>query len=349
MRCVYSATHLEHSPEHEVQHGEPVPAYEIPERIETIRKALEAAGSFDFVPPTEHGIEPIRSVHDDRMIRFLEGAWGAWESQRPGRDPVADTVLHAGLREGMEESSEPKGISAALGYWSFDSATPLTPGFYSAARGAVDVALTTADHCLDGDDVAFGLCRPPGHHAARAMFGGYCFFNNAAVAAEYLVGRTERCVGILDVDYHHGNGTQQIFYRRDDVFFASLHGDPNFAYPYFTGFLEETGAGAGTGTTLNRPLPAGCDMHRFGAALEEALDALADFSPSAVVVSLGFDTYAKDPIADFALTTEDMAEMGKLVGRLDAPLIVLLEGGYHVPDLGANAVAWLNAASGRTA
>jgi acetoin utilization deacetylase AcuC-like enzyme len=345
MRCVYSATHLDHAPEHEVQHGESVPAYESPVRIETIRKALEDDGSFDLLAPTDHGIDAIVEVHDERMVRFLERAWSAWEAEKPGLDPLADTVLHARLREGMEATPEPGGISAALGYWSFDSSTPLSSGFYGAARAAVDVALTTTDLVLDGAPVAYGLCRPPGHHAARAMFGGYCFFNNAAIAAEYLVARSGERVAILDVDYHHGNGTQQIFYRRADVFFASLHGDPNFAYPYFTGFVEETGAGAGLGSTLNRALPPGCDMDRYGAALDDALDALAAFRPSVVVVSLGHDTYFKDPIADFALTTEDMREMGRRVARIGVPLVILQEGGYHVADLGTNAVEWLLGAS----
>ena len=349
MRCVYSATHLDHAPEHEVQHGETVFTYEIPDRIEGIRRALVEDGTFELAETVDHGIDPILEVHDHRMVRFLEGAWSAWEEQKPGSDPLVDTVLHARLREGMGEPPEPKGIGAALGYWSFDSSTPLSRGFYGAARGAADVALTTADLVRDGERIAYGLCRPPGHHAAHAMFGGYCFFNNAAIAAQYLGAGTGDRVAILDVDYHHGNGTQQIFYRRADVFFASLHGDPNFAYPYFTGFREERGAGAGEGTTLNRPLPPGCDMSRFGAALEEALDAVTEFSPSIVVVSLGLDTYAFDPIADFTLTTKDLAEMGRHVGQLDAPLVVLQEGGYHVADLGTNVVAWLRGASVRTA
>jgi acetoin utilization deacetylase AcuC-like enzyme len=345
MRCVYSATHLDHAPEHEVQHGETVSTYEIPDRIEGIRRALLEDGTFELVEPVEHGIGPTLDVHDHRMVGFLERAWSDWEDHKPGPDPLVDTVLHARLREGMDGDAEPRGIGAALGYWCFDSSTPLSPGFYGAARGAVDVALTTADLVLGGERSAYGMCRPPGHHAARAMFGGYCFFNNAAIAAQYLVARTGERVAILDVDYHHGNGTQQIFYSRPDVFFASLHGDPNFAYPYFTGFREERGAGAGEGTTLNRPLPPGCDFARYRAPLEEALDALAAFRPAIVVVSLGLDTYAEDPIADFTLTTEDLAEMGRRVGGLDAPLVVLQEGGYNVADLGTNAVAWLRGAA----
>jgi acetoin utilization deacetylase AcuC-like enzyme len=341
MRCVYSAAHLEHAPEHEVQHGGSVPAFETPDRIEAIRRALQSDAAFEFVAPADHGREPIVAVHDERMVRFLEGAWTVWEEQRPGLDPVADTVLHARLRAGMEEATEPKGMSGRLGYWSFDSSTPLSPGFYGAARAAVDVALTAAELVLSGDRIAYAMSRPPGHHAAEAMFGGYCFFNNAAIAAHHVAERTGGRVAVLDVDYHHGNGTQQIFYRRADVFFASLHADPHFAYPYFTGFAHERGAGDGDGTTLNLPLAAGCEGGRYTAALGKALDALSRFEPEVVVVSLGLDTYAKDPIADFALTTEDMGAVGRLVADLDRPLVVVQEGGYYVDDLGANALAWL--------
>jgi acetoin utilization deacetylase AcuC-like enzyme len=345
MRCVYSAAHLKHVPEHEVQHGDSVPAFETPDRIEAIRLALESDAAFEFVSPSAHGLEPIVAVHDDRMVRFLEGAWAAWKEQAPGRDPVADTVLHARLRAGMEEATEPEGMSGALGYWSFDSSTPLSPGSYEASRAAVDVAVTAADLVLSGERIAYAMSRPPGHHAAEAMFGGYCFFNNAAIAAHHVAERTGGRVAVLDVDYHHGNGTQQIFYRRADVFFASLHADPHFAYPYFTGFAHETGAGDGAGTTLNLPLAAGCDGVRYTAALGQVLDALSRFEPEIVVVSLGLDTYAKDPIADFALTTEDMGAVGGVVAELGRPLVVVQEGGYHVDDVGANALAWLQGAA----
>jgi acetoin utilization deacetylase AcuC-like enzyme len=344
MRCVYSPAHLRHIPEDEVQHGESMPTYEIPDRIETIRRALDKDGSFDFVDPAPHGIGPILAVHDEGMVRFLRGAWDAWTEVKPGRAPLADSVLHARLREDMEEATEPEGITGALGYWCFDSSTPLSPGFYEAARASAEVALTAADLVLAGELISYGMCRPPGHHAARAMFGGYCFFNNAAIAAQYMVERTGGTIAVLDVDYHHGNGTQQIFYRRADVLFASLHADPHFAYPYFSGFEGEKGAGEGAGTTLNLPLDAGCDGVRYIQALDAALDTLAAFRPDAVVVSLGLDTYAKDPIADFALTTEDLAEMGERAAGLRLPLVVVQEGGYHLPDLGTNAIAWLRGA-----
>ena len=195
--------------------------------------------------------------------------------------------------------------------------------------------------CSRGERVAYGLCRPPGHHATTSLYGGYCFFNNAAIAAAHAVGATGGRVAVLDVDYHHGNGTQQIFYERDDVAFVSLHGDPARAYPYHTGFADETGAGRGRGATCNVPLAAGTDDDAYLAALEPALAAVDAFDPAVVVVSLGVDTYVGDPMCDLALTTDGFGRCGAAVAALGRPLVVLQEGGYADDALGANVSAWL--------
>ncbi|MGZ8626805.1 MAG: histone deacetylase family protein, partial [Actinomycetota bacterium] len=244
MRVVYSPQHLSHEPEHEVSDGRPILNYEVPERAETIRRSLEADGGFSFHEPTEHGAEPITAVHDPTMLVYLESSWADWLAwgQTAG-EIFPDTFPLPALREGMGPGREPRTPLGRIGRWCFDMATPMVEGTYPAARGAVDVALTAMELALGGEGAAYGLCRPPGHHAARAMFGGYCFFNNAAIVAEQLSRRTGDPIAILDVDYHHGNGTQQIFYGRGDVLYVSLHGDPDRAYPYFTGFAEETGAG----------------------------------------------------------------------------------------------------------
>jgi acetoin utilization deacetylase AcuC-like enzyme len=211
----------------------------------------------------------------------------------------------------------------------------------------VDVALTTADLVLGGERAAYGLCRPPGHHAARSMAGGYCFFNNAAIAAESIARRTDQRVAILDVDYHHGNGTQQIFWRRGDVLYVSLHADPERQYPFFLGRADETGEGEGSGANLNIPLPAGTDDPTFLAALDRGLAAIDATPGDIIVVSLGFDTYGHDPIGDFALTTAVYHECGRRTAALGRRLVILQEGGYHCPSLGANARAWLRGAEGR--
>jgi acetoin utilization deacetylase AcuC-like enzyme len=256
--------------------------------------------------------------------------------------------------EGMSEEAitryvrEPVFVGGRAGFWGLDSAAPLVAGTYVAARGAVDVALTAVDLVLDGGEpAAYGLCRPPGHHTARSMYGGYCFFNNAAIAAEAITARTGERVTILDVDFHHGNGTQQIFWRRGDVRYVSIHAHPDRQYPYFLGREDETGEGEGVGENLNLPLPAGATNADYLEATDRACEALAAVPGSVIVVSLGFDTYGLDPIGDFALTTDVYHDVGRRVAALGRRLVILQEGGYHRPSLGENARAWLRGAEGR--
>jgi acetoin utilization deacetylase AcuC-like enzyme len=347
VRVVYSSKHLLHNPQHEVQVGIPIPMHEVPERAEVIRQALERDGGFTLDGPTEHGAQPIEAVHEPRLVRYLEEAWGEWQEAVSAPEMFPDTILHPALREGMGPAREPQSPIGRLGYWCFETMTPVVPGSYDAARAAVDVALTAADIVLEGETAAYALCRPPGHHSPRAAFGGYCFFNFAAITAELLVRRSGERVAVLDLDYHHGNGTQQIFYAREDVLYVSLHGDPDRAYPYFAGFAEERGAGGGEGATLNMPLPAGCGDEQYLEALDHGLEAVDRFGGSTLVVSLGMDTYGKDPIADFALTTPVYHEVGRRVAALGRPMTILQEGGYFIPHLGENVRQWLRGAESR--
>jgi acetoin utilization deacetylase AcuC-like enzyme len=354
MQIVYSPAHLGHDITLETFMGMPVPANEVAERAERIRSTLAADGGFPSSEPTTHGEAPITAVHDPGLVRFLEVAWS--EVRRQGLAPPflsADTYPNRAMFEGMSEAAaaaivrEPVQIGGRAGFWGLDSAAPLVPGTYLAARAAVDVALTTVDLVLGGAAAAYGLCRPPGHHAARSMYGGYCFFNNAAIAAEAIVQATGERVAILDVDYHHGNGSQQIFWRRGDVRYVSIHADPERAYPYFLGRADETGEGDGVGENLNIPLPAGATNDDYLAAVDRALDAIAAVPGSVIVVSLGFDTYGLDPIGDFALTTDVYHEVGRRTAATGRRLVILQEGGYHRPSLGENARAWLRGAEGR--
>ena len=353
MKVVYTPRHLAHDVTHETYLGVAIPANEVAERGEVIRAALEADDAFQIVAPTEHGLDPIHAVHDPGLVRFVAEAWD--QAQRESIDRtfvVADTYPSRAMFEGLGDDAlarlrEPRAVGGRTGWWGLDSSNPLVAGTYDAARGAVDVALTAADLVVEGgESMAYGLCRPPGHHAARSMAAGYCFFNNAAIAADALTRRTGEPVAILDVDVHHGNGTQQIFWRRGDVLYTSIHADPMDLYPFFLGHADEVGEGAGAGANFNQPLPAGTGDDAYLGAVDRALDAIGRTPGSIVVVSLGFDTFRLDPIGTFALTTGAYHEIGRRVASLGRRLVILQEGGYHRPSLGANARAWLRGAAG---
>jgi len=347
MKVVYTSAHLRHDPHVEIETSTAHAPFEHIGRAESIRAALAADDLFDIVSPKDFGLAPIEAVHDPGLARFLHTAWAEYQSHNGAhREVFPDTFFKPGLRNKMSPGREPAVINARLGWWCWETVTPLTEGTYEAARGAVDTALTAAQFVLDGDRAAYGLCRPPGHHAPTSMYGGYCFFNNAAIAAHHIATTTGTRVTVLDVDYHHGNGTQEIFYDRDDVQYVSLHGDPTRAYPYTIGFADETGAGRGLGSNVNVPLPARTDDDAYLAALSGALEEIARFGPSTVIVSLGLDTFVTDPICDLSITTEGFGRCGDAVAQLGLPTVVLQEGGYDVEALGRNARSWLRGLNG---
>jgi acetoin utilization deacetylase AcuC-like enzyme len=343
---IASDDHLAHDGLVELMAGQPVPCFETPERATAIREALLATGDYALEAPVEHGPDPIAAVHSVELIDLVEHAWT--DAVAAGRDPsrplLPDTFLLGAYADGMALERLPLGRHDRLGAFCFDTATPIVAGTATAAHAAVDIALTALDRVLAGEPIAYGLCRPPGHHAGRSLIGGYCFFNNAAIVAQAARDRGAQHVAILDVDFHHGNGTQQIFWDRGDVLYVSLHGDPAGIYPYFSGFAVERGTGVGDGATLNLPLPPGTDGDGYLAALDEALDAIRAFDADApLVVSLGFDTYHTDPICNLALQTDDYARIGLAIASLEVPVVALQEGGYAIEALGANAVAFLGA------
>jgi acetoin utilization deacetylase AcuC-like enzyme len=348
---IHSDAHLAHTGLIELASGVEIPCYESPERAVAIQAALLEDGGFAFEAPSGHGREPILAVHDEDMVEVFEHAWtdalaaGAADGSRA---LLPDTFLLSAYRGAMPPSELPVGRHHRLGAYLFDTATPIVAGTWRAALAAVDVAISAAERVVGGAPLAYGLCRPPGHHAARGMLGGYCYFNNAAIVAEWL--RREggaRRVAILDIDYHHGNGTQQIFWERGDVLYLSLHADPARAYPYFSGYAGERGAGDGAGLTRNWPLPAGTAFDAYAVALAEALRMIVAFAPDApLVISAGFDTFERDPIGDLALRTPDYREIGRMVAGLGMRTIALQEGGYAVDALGANAVALLSGLRG---
>jgi acetoin utilization deacetylase AcuC-like enzyme len=348
MAVVTSPAHLGHTGLIEVLGGREVACYERPERITAIEMALRADGAYRLMGPDDHGIEPITKVHDPSLVSLLEGAWSAAieDGADTGRPLIPDTFLVAPYAAGGGSGGE-TASRHRLGAHCLDTATPIVAGTYAAARAAVDVALSAAECVTAGDQLAYGLCRPPGHHAAREMYGGYCFFNNAAIVAQWLTGQGAQRVAILDVDYHHGNGTQQLFWERGDVLYVSLHADPIRAFPYFSGYPGERGSGRGAGANRNFPLPLDAGLDVYERALADACELIVAFKPDApLVLSLGFDTFHGDPIADLALQTADYEVIGRMIGRLEMPAIVLQEGGYAIEALGANAVAFLRGLRG---
>jgi acetoin utilization deacetylase AcuC-like enzyme len=330
MKTFYSPAHLAHAPMLQFEGGRLLPAVEIPERAERVRAAIEARGLGPVLPPQAFDDSAILKVHDAGLVEFLGAAHGEWIA-RYGADapPALPSAWPAhGLHDGRHGDIESK-----LGSYAFSADTPIMKGTWSAAREAANVALTGAAAIHAGERAAFALTRPPGHHAAIDVFGGFCYLNNAAIAAQWFADRGLR-PAILDVDYHHGNGTQTIFYERADVFFCSIHADPAFAYPHFLGFAEERGEGAGEGMNLNLPLPAHTDWARYEPALARALHDLHDFGPDVVLISLGLDTYCEDPIAGFELTAADYRRLGERLALLKRPTLFLFEGGYAVDALG---------------
>jgi acetoin utilization deacetylase AcuC-like enzyme len=331
-----------HAPLAEIESSGLQDPFEHPGRADAIHEVLAADVSFDVVEPTGWGTAPIEAVHDPGLVAFLERAWNDYQQRHPGvHDVVPDVFAMPKLMEGMGPFRPHNNIDIELGRWCFETTTPITEGTFAAASSAVDVALSAAQAVLGGEPAAYGLCRPPGHHAPAGLYGGYCFFNNAAVAAHHVASTTAVKVTVLDVDYHHGNGTQQIFYERDDVQYVSLHGDPVRAYPYITGFGDEMGAGRGTGSNFNLPLPVGADDDEYLAGLAFALSAIDAFDPGLVVVSLGLDAFYNDPISDLAVTADGFERQGALVAQLGLPTVVLQEGGYDVAALGDNVRRWL--------
>lgn len=332
-------SHQAHAPAFEFFRGERVPCFETPARAEYVKAQLSARGHALRAPQTDSRAVLSR-VHAPRYLAFLENAWRDWCALEPGnaqRQPFPSVWPVRSLRSDVE----PENFIARLGLYSMDNGSPLSAGAWLAAKAGADAAASAAVLLAGGrggERAAFCCSRPPGHHAGPDFMGGYCFLNNAAVAAQALLDGGAARVAVLDVDYHHGNGTQSIFYQRADVLFVSLHGDPLTEYPFYLGHAEETGAGAGAGFNLNLPLAAGCSAARWFEALEQACRRIGACRCEALVVSLGLDTFAEDPISTFALQASDFSRLGERLGALGLPTVFVLEGGYAAAALGHNAV-----------
>ena len=322
---------LAHEPVQELHNGGWAAYAEKSSRAEII------AASFDRLNPArDFGLEPLLNVHDRGYVEFLRSAYEEWRATGRDGDAIGYTWPVVQRRPLNLDR-----IDAKLGLYSYDAATPIAEGTWEASYWSAQTALSALSAIIDGEAAAsFALCRPPGHHSGRDYCGGYCYLNNAAIAAEHAR-RSGRRVAILDIDYHHGNGTQDIFYEDPDVLFVSIHADPTTDYPFFWGHADERGAGAGIGTTVNLPLPRGTDMTAYGSALGEALDAVRAHQADLLVLSFGADTFEDDPISYFRLRQDDYRQIGGRIASIGLPVLVVMEGGYAVDALGDNVEALL--------
>jgi acetoin utilization deacetylase AcuC-like enzyme len=311
---------------HDIHHVKDRGYVQAPVRVPSILKELDRTEIFERRAPRHFGIQHVENVHDREFVRFLRNAC----ANVPPASSVYPYVFPMRNR-----ARPPRELPLRAGYYCIDTFTPLNANAYKAALGSVDCTLTGAECLLDGDRAAYALVRPPGHHAEHRSFGGFCYFNSAAVAAHYLSDHGR--VALLDIDYHHGNGSQDIFWRRRDVLTVSIHGHPRFTYPYFSGFADETGEGDGKGYNTNLPLPENIDGLRYREELTRALHIVRKFTPQFLVVALGLDTAKGDPTGSFRLIARDFRANGQLIGGLGLPTLVVQEGGYKTQTLGVNA------------
>lgn len=328
MRTFFSPEQLLHHPRTYLSRGQMRTPQEIPERARALLDGANAMG-FEVSTPTDAGMAPLLAVHSAPYLAFLETAHAQWK-QMPADwgDEVISNLF-------VREPNALRGILAQAGAYLADGSCPVGPDTWRSAYAAAQCAVAASQEVLAGRRHAYALCRPPGHHARRAAAGGFCYLNNAAIAAQQLRSKYARVV-VLDADMHHGQGVQEIFYERDDVCYVSIHGDPTNFYPGVAGFAEETGAGAGVGCNLNLPMPHGSPERVFFEQLDEALAAIAAWRPDAMVFALGFDIYKDDPQSQVAVTGEGFNRLGRAVASLGLPTVHVQEGGYHVETLPEN-------------
>ncbi|HEX8526913.1 histone deacetylase family protein [Allosphingosinicella sp.] len=332
MRSFFDPRQLAHSPEVELHNGAFQPHAEHGGRVRSIASALGRTEE-----PADHGEAPLLRVHSPAYLDFLKSAWREWRAA--GRPGDAAAYAWPVVRRRPIDLDR---IDARLGRYSFDASSPIAEATWDSAYWSAQTALSALEAVLAGERNAFALCRPPGHHCGADYLGGYCYLNNAAIAAEAALAAGRRRIAILDVDYHHGNGTQDVFYASGDVLFVSIHADPRTDYPYYWGHSDEAGEGEGEGSTLNLPLPRGAGRTDYEPALGRALERIAAFAPDLLICSFGADTFGGDPICHFALEGCDYPVLARRIASLALPTLVVMEGGYAVDALGANVAAFLS-------
>ena len=333
MLTFYSDNHRLHHAQGEMLNGELQPCFEMPARADHVLARVRQQGLGEVREPLDFGMAPIARIHTGDYLEFLQKAWAGWAAQGNTADFLPGVFPARHMR-----AKRPDDLYGQYGFHSFDCFAPITAGTWQAVYTSAQVALSAQQQLAQGAHTAFALCRPPGHHASADVMGGYCYLNNAAIAAQAFLDQGHKKVAILDVDYHHGNGTQSIFYERSDVLFTSIHGHPEAEFPFFLGYADECGEGAGEGFNFNYPLPAGSGWARWSAALDEACREIERYDADIIVVSLGVDTFKDDPISQFKLDSPDYLAMGARIARLGKPTLFVMEGGYAVAEIGINAV-----------
>ncbi len=333
MKTIYSKKHNLHNSLTELSGGKLVKPFESPERIEFILKEIKTRQLGPIIEPTPQDLDIILKVHDKNYVHFLETAWMEWTKE----GFLGEAIPTVWPSRSMNSKKIPNNIEGKLGYYCLANETSISQGTIEAAYESVKVVLTAAE-MLEEEKCIFALCRPPGHHASKDQYGGYCFFNNIAIAAERLIDDGAKKIAILDIDFHHGNGTQEIFYNRSDVFFISLHGDPKEAFPHFLGHADEKGIAEGQGYNLNYPMPPNTSYNVWKKNLNAAISNVKKFSPNFLLISLGVDTFEKDPISFFKLKSNDYFDVGKVISRLNIPTLFVMEGGYAINEIGMNTV-----------
>jgi acetoin utilization deacetylase AcuC-like enzyme len=338
MPVVWSDRHRLHEPGGEVWVGVRTPGTEVPERAERIRAALTKAGAH-FVAAEPQPDAAVEAVHDPELIAYLAGAWEDWEEAGLPEDPGADRVVpylfpHPALLPDLAPGM-PAAVTARAGRFAYDTMTLIGPGTWEAARAAVDVTLTATEQVLAGEPAAYACCRPPGHHAATACFGGSCYLNNSAIAAARLRGALDSPIAVIDVDAHHGNGTQSVFYGDPEVLVGSVHVDPGAGwFPHYLGFARETGSGAGEGANRNRPIAPGSGDGPWLEAVDELIAWARARRARALVVALGVDAAGDDPESPLAVTKGGFRATGRAIGALGLPTVIVQEGGYDLARVG---------------
>ncbi|WPZ16781.1 histone deacetylase family protein (plasmid) [Nitratireductor rhodophyticola] len=335
MKAIFDERQLRHTPERYFRRGAYMPHPEQAERAILIRDML-IKNEFPIEKPRDFGDGPIKAVHDPDYVDFWKDAYRRWRAEAPDQEPIPN--CHPGPRRGRPSSS----VFGQLGWWATDTSVPLTEGTWDAVYWSAQTALETAERVKEGERMVYGLCRPPGHHALSNASNGFCLFNNAAIAAQSLRARFGK-VAVLDIDTHTGNGTLDIFYDRGDVFVCSLHTDPDLYPTYYLGYEDERGEGEGEGATLNLCLKPGSDTETILGRFREGLAAITAFGAEALVISLGLDMAADDPLSEVKLTGDGFATMAREIAALGLPTALIQEGGYLGPSLSRNAEIFLTA------